>query len=309
MRVHLQRAPLIGREDVWQQLLAGLQAFPQQGQVIVLDKANAGVGATRVLHDFAAQIADHPTLFVRHEGSGLLAAWRDALREHADRVDTSGAYVHLERYLEPLFGASDPASVTSTSAPSASQIAPASARLNMSPSLNMSLPHDDHRFLMARMTAPVGITSVGITSVGVTSNVSVLSLAQAATHTTAHHTTAHPRQQRLFDVAAQLFLQTPSVLLVDDIDRADEASAQLLAHLLESGALKASLVVVAGRREGLPAVLAKVLLAEPSDPPNTANITATNSNGVDSVGKVVCRWQITHVSTITTLRQGKVFDN
>lgn len=282
-RVHLQRAALIGRDDVWQVLMTALHAFPQQGQVLVLDKQSAGVGATRLLHDVAAQVANQPTLFVRHEGHGLLAAWRDALREHAARVDTVEAYLHLERYLEPLFGESRvsepdvdkpgvnepdvdkpdvdepdvdeplfggsrfavPRAASDADTPlNSSQVTPAPAPI---PQLNT--PYDDHRFLMAHtLTAPVGVVG----------NVSALLPPQAVPPSIAHAPT-HLGQQRLFDAAAQLFLQTPSVLLVDDVDDADEASAQLLAHLLESGALDRSLVVLAGRCEALPQVLAEVL--------------------------------------------------
>ena len=229
----------------------------------MLDKVNAGVGATRLLHELAAQVAAHEILFVRHEGSGLLAAWRDALREHAARVDTS-QYSQLERYLEPLFGTPDAdttiptTSITTTTPPTPPPAAPPTAPPAAPPTAPpYSLPQDDHRFLTAGVMAVV--SNRVLHSAALVSSTRVYDpITDPITYPRAEPT-SEQGQQQLFDVAAQLFLKTPSVLLVDDIDRADEASAYLLAHLLESGALRASLVVLTGRCAQLPEVLSKVL--------------------------------------------------
>ncbi|MEM6428424.1 MAG: serine/threonine-protein kinase [Deinococcota bacterium] len=53
-------------------------------------------------------------------------------------------------------------------------------------------------------------------------------------------------QQQLFDAVSQLFASQACVVLVDNINNADEASSRLLHHLLEADVLAGSLVVIAG---------------------------------------------------------------
>ncbi len=215
-RQRLLHAPLLGRATTWQRLAGKLAAFPERGHLVIIDNAEPGRGATRLLKELYrhSRARALPVVIVRHDGQNLLGAWLKSLRRYAQHVDAKGAYLQLEPRLQKVLAGQ-------SSQLSANLVEPADAFNRLPEDVSSS-----QTGLNQTELSQTGLSQTGLSQTG---------LSQAKL------------QQDLLEAVSQLFVQHPCVVLVDNLNNADEASSHLLCHLLETKALDASLVVLAGR--------------------------------------------------------------